>query len=137
MGLEYTSLNELADKVHDLAKEKGWYDPPKSFTEALMKVVGELSEAEDEYAHGNEIAEVYFNNDIYGKHEYPSNDAVAPDINFPGTYLKPEGIPVELADVLIRLLDTCAYYGIDIDSAVKLKHDYNKNRSYRHGGKKT
>lgn len=28
---------------------------------------------------------------------------------------KPEGIPIELADVIIRILDYCGYAGIDIE----------------------
>lgn len=49
---------------------------------------------------------------------------------------KPEGIPTELADVIIRVLDYCGYAGIDIDAAISQKHEYNKSRPYRHGGKK-
>lgn len=49
---------------------------------------------------------------------------------------KPEGVAVELADCLLRILDYCGYAGIDIEEALRLKHEYNKTRSYRHGGKK-
>ena len=49
---------------------------------------------------------------------------------------KPEGIAAELADVIIRVLDYCAYAGIDIENVLKVKHEYNKSRPYRHGGKK-
>ena len=49
---------------------------------------------------------------------------------------KPEGFPVELADCLIRILDTCAALNIDISEAVELKMQYNKTRPFRHGGKK-
>ena len=49
---------------------------------------------------------------------------------------KPEGIPIELADVIIRVLDYCGYAGIDIDAAISQKHEYNRTRPYRHGGKK-
>lgn len=49
---------------------------------------------------------------------------------------KPEGIPIELADVIIRILDYCGYAGIDIEAAIRQKHEYNKSRPYRHGGKK-
>lgn len=40
------------------------------------------------------------------------------------------------ADVIIRVLDYCGYAGIDIDAAISQKHEYNKSRPYRHGGKK-
>lgn len=42
----------------------------------------------------------------------------------------------ELADVIIRVLDYCGYAGIDIDAAISQKHEYNRTRPYRHGGKK-
>ena len=53
----------------------------------------------------------------------------------PGTADKPEGIPAELADVILRILDMCGQYGIDISSALAEKHEYNKTRPYKHGGK--
>jgi NTP pyrophosphatase (non-canonical NTP hydrolase) len=44
-------------------------------------------------------------------------------------------VPSELADIIIRVMDLCGLYGIDIDKAVKKKLQYNESRSYRHGGK--
>lgn len=46
---------------------------------------------------------------------------------------KPEGFGVELADVIIRILDFCAGYGINIDALVNMKIEYNKTRPFRHG----
>ena len=46
------------------------------------------------------------------------------------------GIPSELADIVIRVMDLCGYYGIDLEQAIKEKHEYNKSRPYKHGGKK-
>ena len=48
---------------------------------------------------------------------------------------KPEGVPIELADLIIRVLDTCEQYGIDIEAAIEMKIKYNETREYRHGGK--
>lgn len=48
---------------------------------------------------------------------------------------KPEGIATEFADCIIRILDYCGHEGIDIGEAIKIKHEYNKTRPYRHGGK--
>ena len=42
----------------------------------------------------------------------------------------------ELADVIIRTLDMAAYWGYDIDKAVKDKNEKNKTRGYRHGNKR-
>ena len=48
---------------------------------------------------------------------------------------KPEGIAVELADVILRTLDLMAALGVDVDAVVMAKHRYNLGREYRHGGK--
>ena len=48
---------------------------------------------------------------------------------------KPEGMPIELADVIIRILDMGYAEGIDIGQAIHTKMQYNKTRSHRHGGK--
>ena len=52
---------------------------------------------------------------------------------FRGT--KPEGIAVEMIDCIIRILDWCAKEGVDVDAILTAKHEYNKTRPYRHGGK--
>jgi NTP pyrophosphatase (non-canonical NTP hydrolase) len=47
-----------------------------------------------------------------------------------------ENFAEELADVLIRVFDLAGYMAIDLDLQVKMKHEYNKQRPYRHGGKR-
>lgn len=42
----------------------------------------------------------------------------------------------ELADVAIRLMDMCEAFNIDLEAEIMKKHDYNKSRPYRHGGKR-
>lgn len=79
----------------------------------LALIHSEVSEALEEYRNGRLPTEVYTGNNG-----------------------KPEGIPIELADVIIRVLDYCGYAGIDIDAAISQKHEYNKSRPYRRGGKK-
>lgn len=76
----------------------------------------ELSEAYEEYRNGRSLSEVYFNK------ENPA---------------KPEGIPIELADEVIRILHFCDKYGIDLDAMIEKKMEYNQTRPYRHGGKVT
>ena len=46
-----------------------------------------------------------------------------------------EAIAEELADCCIRIFDYCGARGIDLESALLKKIDYNKTRPYRHGKK--
>lgn len=80
----------------------------------------ELSEAYEEYRNGHGYNETY----------YPHGPEV--DGKNPA---KPEGIPSELADTLIRILDTCAHHEIDIDAMVREKMAYNRTRPHKNGGK--
>jgi len=122
------SLNELKDLVHALAIEKGWYDdvetPPSPRTIAawLCNIHGEVSEALEDVRNGDMSMRVEGGGDWYPADEERK--------------AKPCGLPSELADVIIRVLDTCGALGIDIEHAVNVKHAYNETRSHRHGGKK-
>lgn len=49
---------------------------------------------------------------------------------------KPEGLPIELADVVIRAFDLAERFNIDIVDAIEKKMRFNETRSFRHGGKK-
>lgn len=48
---------------------------------------------------------------------------------------KPCGIPTELADAVIRILDTCEVNGIDLGFEIERKMAYNETRAIRHGGR--
>lgn len=47
---------------------------------------------------------------------------------------KPEGVPSEIADAFIRILDFCEEYGIDLAAKTEEKMEYNSGREFRHGG---
>jgi len=110
---EPVTLNEWRDESFSLASEKGWHDTDKDdFAAKLCLIHSEISEALDDYRNNKGMTEIYYEKS------------------------KPCGVPVELADTLIRIFDLCGKYEIDIEAAVKLKHEYNKSRERRHGGKK-
>lgn len=52
-----------------------------------------------------------------------------------GDSRKPDGVAAELADVVIRALDTAAMLGIDLEVVVREKLAYNATRGRHHGGK--
>lgn len=47
-----------------------------------------------------------------------------------------EHMKEELADVVIRVMDMCEAYGIDLEEEIRKKHEINKGRPYRHGNKR-
>lgn len=121
--MEY--LNNLAKEIYDTAASKGWHDKPVAFGDAIANIHGELTEAWEEYRHGRKFDEIYFT---------ISEESITPNEGWQDD-IKPEGIPTEFADVIIRVLDACHMYGIDIDAAVAQKMKYNNTRTFRHGGK--
>lgn len=101
-------LNELAKECHEISKSKGFYESQPDLMTQLVLVHSEVSEAVE----AERIGDSRMRLDEKGK---------------------PEGVPSELADVIIRVLDICGNRGIDISAAVKAKLDYNRTREYKHG----
>lgn len=134
------SLNELRDEVHQLAREKGWYDdvesPPQPRTIAawICNIHGEISEALEDVRGGRMALAFRDVTDGEVLTRAQRDEALERDEE-PVSRFKPIGFPSELADALIRILDTCGALGIDIEDAVRVKHEFNRSRSRRHGGK--
>lgn len=135
-------IKKFAHEVHENAKAHGWWDEERSFGELIALCHSELSEALEEYRNGHKPDETYYS--CKAPITKPVNTEefkgcpVCPDLcnnQCAGHYGKMEGIPSELADVIIRVLDMAEHYGIDIETALKEKHAFNKARPYKHGGK--
>lgn len=122
-------INELVKQVHENAANHGWWEQERSFGELIALCHSELSEALEEYRNGHPV-----NKDIGLPIKYYSGggyNATLPT----KCCTKPEGIAIELADTVIRIMDICGKYGIDLEAAILEKHEYNKTRPYKHGGK--
>ncbi len=117
-------LNDLVKDIHQNAVEHGWWKEERCFGEIIALCHSELSEALEEYRKGNQPDELYYSDKQGTLYQFSNGE------------LKPEGIPAELADCIIRILDYCGKENIDIGEAIRIKHEYNKTRPYRHGGKK-
>lgn len=115
-------LNDLAGEIHAINVEKGFWDVERNLSEALLLVVSEIIEAMEEVRNGTPLVTQL----------YESASGVRSP-NQSGSTLKPVGFPSELADAIIRILDLCAAYDIDIDKAMMEKIAYNKTRPYKHG----
>ena len=123
------TLNELTKEVHDNAVEHGWWDEPRSFGEIIALCHSELSEALEEDRAGNRIRKGEPTPMLY----YSGGGYVATDVTACCT--KPEGVAVELIDCIIRILDWCGHMGVDVEEVMRVKHEYNKTRPYKHGKK--
>jgi len=110
------SIAAIARDIHSTACEKGWWDQDdlksRNFGEIMMLIVTEAAECYEHYRNGQDINEVF-----YGKDD------------------KPDGVPIEMADIIIRVLDACEAFSIDIERALYIKMAFNETRPHRHGGK--
>lgn len=142
-------INEMVQLAHGNAVNHGWWENPPSMPELLMLIITEAAEAMEEYRNGKDPKEIYYSGKKTFQSEVDTNGSVIysvtsnlkdHEINVPSIGVikasKPEGIPSELADIVIRVSDICGRYGIDLEAAIKEKMEYNKNRPYKHGGKK-
>jgi hypothetical protein len=136
-------IRALIAEAHNTAKEKGWYDPPKTFGEEIALFHEEISEALREHRNGHEFFEVYWKisfsdrseSTIMSNRRFQELTIRARTTLLEEGRAKPEGIPIELADTLIRIADTCGARNIDLVTALQLKLAYNKTRPFRHDGK--
>lgn len=205
-------MNKFAAEVHQNAVEHGWWDEERSFGEIIALCHSELSEALEEYRAKRGMVWYACTE---GDQEHPCRPEDEYDCQKFGKEVeceyrskKPEGIAVELADCIIRILDwfgkeemsaddlmaeakklmmcdvpariyasslgdciarwhlllSLAYScwcrasgtyasalrmalciceiqkwaednGVDLEKILDIKHEYNKGRPYRHGGK--
>lgn len=108
------TIDELIFLSHETAKAKGWWNGSRSAGDQFANFHAEVSEAWEEWR---------------------KNGWRLDRMIYPGENGKPEGLAVELADLLIRVADTCGKYGIPLKRALREKMDFNRSRPYRHGNK--
>lgn len=108
-------MNKFAAEVHQNAVEHGWWDEERSFGEIIALCHSELSEALEEYRAKRPM--VYFvveMDDGKGGTYLAIREDIISEEDFAGE--KPEGIAVELADCIIRILDWYGKEGLDTDA---------------------
>lgn len=102
-------IRTMQHAVHSLAVEKGWYESDQHIGVHLANIHGEVSKL-------NEA----MRDRVRGKSEKIPDFTRAEEA---------------AADIVLRLLDTCEYMGWRLGQAIIAKHEFNKTRPYRHGGK--
>lgn len=126
-------LVEAAKVVTKINRANGWYDTARSFGGEIALLHSEVSETYEAYRNN-------FTSDstltLCVKNKFDGDLRAHDESAATGMHLcKPEGVGSELADVLIRLLDTVDRLDIDLEGEFMRKLQYNATRGYRHGGK--
>jgi NTP pyrophosphatase (non-canonical NTP hydrolase) len=106
------NIKLLQADIHSNAVDHGWWDKERNIPECLCLIHSEVSEALEDYR--SDKMET----------TYRASDS------------KPEGFPSELADIVIRVMDLAGGMGIDLEKEILVKHEYNRTRTWKHGGKR-
>ena len=149
---KYEAIAELQRECYQAAADKGFHregDRLKAIVESdapgwaevhegnvrnlanyrankLMLIVGEAVEAHEELRAGRGVVETYYPTAPYA-YRGPLNTGVRETLH------KPEGIPSELADIVIRVLDFAGSEGIDLAGMIREKLAFNATRPDKHG----
>ena len=143
-------IESLEDACYQAAHRNGWhkdypqrdqYDDDKAYLKAHLNwTIAKLFLIVDEACEGgNELRSGRAATDTYYKDERPgplTGRLYTEQLWLDGVpQYKPEGLPSELADILIRTFDLAGVLGINLGQAVVGKLLYNARRGERHGGR--
>ncbi len=118
-------INILTKKVHNNAKEKGFYNNERNIGELLCLIHSEVSEAleadrKDHFTQKS-VEEIINTPDEDYKEVF--------EANVKNTFED------ELADIVIRVMDLAGYKNIDLETHILAKLKYNSSREQKHGKK--
>lgn len=108
------TIDELQVRAYEYAKGNGFHDEPCEDGTRIALMHTELSEALEHLRDGVDPAEIIYVKDKHGRN-------------------KPDGVVVELADAVIRIMDFCGIHGAPLERAILEKMAYNEGREFRHG----
>lgn len=131
-------IGDMAEEVYETNVANGWFDADRTFGDDIALLHSEVSEMLEAYRDGQFTTTYAYESTAQSEpmewtSEYPPTHE---EFLAAGYSAKPVGMPSEAADVLVRLLDTCKRYNIDLFAEWRRKMDYNRTRGHRHGGKR-
>ena len=125
-------IKKLCEDSHRISAAKGWVALGRSFAATLDLIHSELSEAIEEYRNGHPLDQIYFECKFKEDDGRVTKETVMErDIEqarrTEGKYgrgrdfidAKPCGIPIELADVAIRIAQECGTRELDLAGKVE------------------
>ena len=115
--MDFQELTKFAREVNELSREKHWREDLCNFSETIALCHSELSKALEADRNGEPDYRIF-----------ATREGDPP--------VRPEGVVIELANCIIRILDWCGGRGVDIGGVIKAKHEYNKTQPLSHGYKK-
>lgn len=137
-------IDDLAIKINQTARDKGFWDKDRNLGEMLMLAVSELAEALEEDREGRPT--------VWFKHQEncelmhlisqglaePVLVRITPEGQQGCTCVpKPEGALVEIADCIIRCCDTGQHLAsrvlYSLGEVIEMKMAYNETRARMHG----
>jgi len=122
------SVSKLCQDSHECARDKGWLETPRSSSDIMNLFVSEISEALEDYRANRGIKEIFYEvkfKEEDGKivKEIVSRDNIDAARAVEGKYgrgrsfleAKPCGIPIEIADFVIRLGEYCGTNKLNLE----------------------
>jgi hypothetical protein len=113
-------LNDLVVESFNIATEKGWHESERSLSAITLLMQSEIAEAVEEYRKHKGVNEIW-----YEVHKEGSEVSISTIRESGG---KPCGIPIEIADMVIRVADYCGSKGYNLelsyDKSIEPAHIY-------------
>ena len=137
--MAHIDLKKLCEDSHRISAEKGWLEGEKRPFAAICDLIhSELSEALEDYRDNRAVDEIYYEvsyslveshdngtGSASGGQAVKMDQARLDDLKARGADIrsaKPCGIPIEFADVVIRIAQHCGTEGWDLAGAVEYKN---------------
>lgn len=123
-GVQLRRTSDFLESAEDAAALRDYC------TARLALITTEVAEAIEELRNGRQVDETYYENPPL------TREALQAAVDrTPPKPLKPEGVPSEVADVVIRSFDFAHEFGIDLAAMIEEKLAYNATRPKKHGRK--